>query len=107
MWGSELNQTAMVQPCRNACKSSHDLIYSVNHVHLTETQTEMTRQFLIKFPSIELHEDLFQGSAVAIYKQKGTWIETECEHTQKKINNVRINVALRCIHETVVPMEEQ
>lgn len=68
MWGSELNQTAMVQPSRNAYKSSHVLIYSVTHFHPTENQTEMTRQFLIKLPSIELHKDLFQGSAVAIYK---------------------------------------
>jgi len=71
MWGSELNQTGMVQPCRNAYRSSHVLIYSVNHVHTTETQTEMTRQFLIKLPSIELHKYLFPDSAVAIYKQMG------------------------------------
>jgi hypothetical protein len=62
----------MVQTRRNAYRSSHVLIYSVNQVHPTETQTEMTRQFLTKLPSIDLHKDLFQGSAVAIHKQMGS-----------------------------------
>jgi len=69
----------------------------------------MTRQFLIELPSIELHKDLFQGSAAAIrvYKQMGRWVQTEREHTQNNTGNVRINVALRCIHATIVAMEQQ
>ena len=38
MWDSELNQTAMVEPCRNAYRSSHVLIYRVYQEEWTKLQ---------------------------------------------------------------------